>query len=295
MLAAFALLLPLLPSLCSASPRPFSSSLETAAGWAAAAAASGPGTYAHYALPATPGGSTDIEHAVVWTLEPGADEKHGNAIFASTQMWQLAGPGGYMGTQRFLDTSTGRVVGTAIFSMWDASATVQTGWRGPNCERFGGEGTGAHCLIDFDLVAEDTYIVKVAADGHNASGAFWTGTVYDMRNSRTTTIGTLFHPNFNGAVGYGPLQVAAASFVEYFEADGCENQAQVGIGMLGPLFSNQTIRPTQATGDYAGGSPPCNFSDVTGCIPGLACGQPKVFHSVGGKVKRTTPAGVPLW
>ena len=179
-LAAVLVLAP--PRLCSAAFS-HSSSLETAAGWAAAAAASGPGTYAHYALPSTPGGSADIEHAVVWTLEPGASERHGNAIFASTQMWQLAGPGGYMGTQRYLDTASGRMVGTAIFSMWDASADVQTGWRGPNCERFGGEGTGAHCLIDFDLVANDTYIVKVAADGHNASGAFWTGTIYDMRNS----------------------------------------------------------------------------------------------------------------
>ena len=114
----------------------FASSLETRAG------ASGPGTYAHYVLPTTPGGATDIEHAVVWVHEPGADETHGNAVFASTQMWHAAGPGGYLGTQRWLDTATGKMVSKAIFSMWDASADVMTSWVGPNCERFGGEGTG---------------------------------------------------------------------------------------------------------------------------------------------------------
>ena len=272
----------------AAAGRPFSR-LERSL---AAAAVAGPGTYAHYALPATPGGATDMEHAVVWVVEPGADETHGNAIFASTQMWMQAGPGGYMGTQRYRDAGSGKMVGTAIFSMWDANATVMTGWRGPNCERFGGEGTGAHCLIDFDLVANDTYIVKLAADGRNASGAFWTGTITDMRSSKATTIGTLFHPNYNGAVGYGPIQVAAASFVEYFEADGCEGQAVSGIGLLGPLFNNMTVRPTQATPDYA---EPCDYSDVTGCIPGLTCGEPKVYLTAGGKTKRTTPKGTPLW
>ena len=201
----------------------FASSLETRAG------ASGPGTYAHYVLPATPGGATDIEHAVVWVHEPGADETHGNAVFASTQMWHAAGPGGYLGTQRWLDTATGKMVSKAIFSMWDASADVMTSWVGPNCERFGGEGTGAHCTIDYDLVANDTYIVKYAAAGSNSSGAMWRGTIYDMRSSKTTTIGTLFLPNYKGAVGYGALEVAAASFIEYFLADGCDGEAASGV------------------------------------------------------------------
>ena len=257
------------------------------------ASGGGPGTYAHYVLPSVPGGATDIEHAVVWTTEPGPSETHGNAVFAATQMWHTTGPGGYMGTQRFLDTSSGKMMSKAIFSMWDASASVMTGWRGPNCERFGGEGTGAHCIIDYPLVTNDTYIVKVAEHGFNASGRFWQGTVTDMRSNEVKVIGELFHPNFNGSVsGYGPLQVAAASFIEFFLADGCDNQALVGIGMLGPLFNNATVRPTQASPDYAAG---CNYDEVNACIPGLECGQPKVFHLVGGATKRKTPAGTPLW
>jgi hypothetical protein len=65
--------------------------------------------------------------------------------------------------------------------------------------------------------------------------------------------------------------------------------------MLGPLFNNQTIRPSQASPDYAGGSPPCLFSNVNACIPGLQCGEPKVYHTLGGTTKRVVPAGTPLW
>jgi hypothetical protein len=252
----------------------------------------GPGSYAHYQLPNTQSGGTDIEHAVIWVIEPSPSELHGNAIFAATQMWQLAGPGGYMGTQRWRDSTTGKMVSKAIFSMWDASDSIQTGWRGPNCERFGGEGTGSHCMIDYPLLTNDTYIVKVSENGYNTSGRFWLGTITDMRSNEVKQIGELFHPNFNGAIGYGLLQIAAASFIEYFESDGCENQAQVGVGMLGPLFNNMTIRPIQASGDYASG---CNYSETNGCIPGLECGEPKVYHLLGGQTRRTTPAGTPLW
>lgn len=259
---------------------------------AVAAAASGPGTYAHYVLPSTPAGATDMAHGVRWVVEPSATERHGNAVFASTQMWMAAGPGGYMGTQRWLDTSSGRMVSKALFSMWDASDTIMTGWRGPNCERFGGEGTGAHCLIDFDTRPNISYTVRLAADGANSSGAFWTGSVTDTSSGATTVIGTLFHPNFNGHVGYGSIQVQAASFVEYFLADGCDNQAVSGIGLIGPSFNNNSIVASQASPDYAGD---CLFDDVTGCIPGLGCGAPYVYLTAGGQTQRTTPKDTPLW
>jgi len=251
-----------------------------------------PGSYAHYTLPSVPDGATDMEHAVVWVIEPSPSETHGNAVFAATQMWQLGGPGGYMGTQRWRDGTTGQMVSKAIFSMWDANNTVQTGWRGPNCERFGGEGVGSHCMIDYPLQTNDTYIVKVESNGYNSSGRFWIGSITDMRSNEVKQIGELFHPNYNNHIGYGLLQVAAASFIEFFEADGCDGQALVGVGMLGPLFNNMTIRPSQAEGDYASG---CDYSDTNGCIPGLSCGEPKVFHLVGGATKRVTPAGTPLW
>jgi hypothetical protein len=254
----------------------------------------GPGTYAHYALPSVPAGVEDMEHAVVWIVEPPSSETHGNAVFASTQMWHLGGPGGYIGSQRWRNAD-GTMSSKAIFSMWDASADVMTGWVGPNCERFGGEGTGSHCTIEYELVTNNTYVLKYAHTGTNSSGAMWSGTITDMRSSKATKIGTLFYPNFGATSGYGALQVVAASFVEYFLADGCDGEAQSGIGMLGPLFSNLTIRPTQATGDYAGGPPPCLHSNVNGCIPGLTCGEPKVYHTLGGAVQRLVPAGTPLW
>jgi hypothetical protein len=74
------------------------------AGWllvAAARAANGPGSYAHYTWPSLPRDmlATSIEMTHVWTTMPNATEVHGNAVFASTQMWHSTGVGGYFGTQ----------------------------------------------------------------------------------------------------------------------------------------------------------------------------------------------------
>ena len=59
-------------------------------------AAGGPGNYAHYTWPATPAGSSatsmDVTH--VWTTLPTSKDVVGNAVFASTQHWYQAGPGG---------------------------------------------------------------------------------------------------------------------------------------------------------------------------------------------------------
>ncbi len=97
-----------------------------------------------------------------WVILPGPDELHGNAVFAATQQWFLAGPGGYMGTQSWRNAD-GSMTRAAIFACWDASAGVQTGWTGPNCARFGGEGTGAHCIVPVDLRANASYAVRVEA------------------------------------------------------------------------------------------------------------------------------------
>jgi hypothetical protein len=229
----------------------------------------------------------------VWAELPGADETHGNAIFGSTQMWFENGVGGYYGTQSWRNADA-TMSHKALFSVRDASATVMTGWVGPNCARFGGEGTGAHCMIDLDLVAGVVYTVRLAAAGRNASGAMWTGSVRDGRTNATQTIGTLFLPTAPGdnRIDYGDLTVAAASFQEWFMADGCDGQARAGVGLIGPAFSNGSILASAATGDYAGG---CPHSDVTANIPGIGSGRPYAYMLGGGAVARTIPAGTPLW
>ena len=256
-----------------------------------ASAASGPGAYVHYSLP--PGTATDVEMGYVWAVLPGPGETHGNAVFGSTQMWFENGVGGYFGTQswRNADASLSH---KALFSIWDYSASVATGWVGPNCARFGGEGTGSHCLVDIDLVAGAVYTVRLAAAGSNASGAFWAGTVRDGRTNATAAIGTLFTPTPPGdnRIGYGALKVAAASFEEWFEADGCDGQALAGVGLVGPRFNNGSVVASAASGDYAGD---CAHSDVTADIPGVGSGPGFAYMVGGGDTVRTTPAGTPLW
>lgn len=278
--------------------------------------ASGPGTYAHYpaySVP-TPANATLLEVEHTWRTLPAASETEGNAVFVSTQMWHTGGAGGYMGTQVWRDDS-GAGAGAAavethraIFSMWDGvdpatGRPVTTGWKGPNCERFGGEGVGSHCLIEYAIKQGATYTLRYESDGGNSSGAFWTGSI--VEGAKRTVIGTLFYPNLGiagvgaaGGSGYGPVAVNAASFQEYFLATGCDGQALSGATLGGPYFGDvaagvagkaanpRRIVATRATPDFAGD---CLFSDVRGE------GAPVVLLLAGGKTARTTNKTTELW
>jgi hypothetical protein len=47
--------------------------------------------------------------------------------------------------------------------------------NGDGCSRFGGEGTGSHCMVGVPPVEGLTYNFKVSMSGQNATGAMWTG------------------------------------------------------------------------------------------------------------------------
>ena len=123
-------------------------------------------------------------------------------------MWYALGPGGYMGLQAWLDGSS--MTYRALFSCWDYSAKVQTGWVTGEpgfegfCERFGGEGTGAHCIIPVQLEQGAQYTVRVEYAGrHKDSGNLWRGLFIDVGTNTTTVIGTLLHPDVGNSMGYG--------------------------------------------------------------------------------------------
>jgi hypothetical protein len=206
-----------------------------------------------------------------------------------------------MGTQVWLDSKSGKMVHKAIFSMWDASKTVQTVGIGAGCGRFGGEGVGSHCLVDFPLVEGTRYTVKVALESVNATGATWIGTIADVAAKSTTTIGRLFYPNWhykNGtaAQGYGLFAVNAAAFQEYFLSGAhCQGQAHSAIGLIGPFFHSRKTLPQQATPDYAKSSPPCDFVNVAGAVPGFGKGAPYVLLEAGGVTEKVNAAGKALW
>lgn len=189
----------------------------------------------------------------------------------------------------------------ALFSCWDASDSVETSWidGAPGyCERFGGEGTGSHCIIPVELQQGVVYEVVVAFAGHvksgGVSGNAWAGSFVDTSTNTSTPIGTLFHPDFNGYQGYGMMQIAGAHFQEYFLSSDCSGQAHSEIGLVGPFLTPAgtatIVAPSQAVANYAGN---CTFDNVGGSAPGFP--QHSVLLQAGGTVKRITPANVPLW
>jgi hypothetical protein len=266
----------------------------------------GPGTYAHYGgIPS--GTSSDMQVDHLWVTIPTPDETQGNAVFSSMQYWMEAGPGGYFGTQVWregADPTSWRngskhllpsKIGAdethrAIFSMWDGDSTHKVSWEGENCERFGGEGVGSHCMISYPLEQGKKYTLRVSmSDDYRKM----TGYITDTSTGSETTIGTLVYPDFKGHQGFGLITQQGSAFQEYFEATGCDNQVLSTVGLIGPYFKDRSIQPISATPAYSG---TCQHADVHACIePGNTCGPPHVFLLAGKDVMLKTPSGTQLW
>ena len=248
------------------------------------------------------------------------------------QVFFEGGQGGYFGTQVWRvppnathPSPTERH--TAIWSYWDMPNATVTG-IGPNCGRFGGEGVGSHCVLDYHLEQGKTYSVQVGLTSTNASGAIYGASIGEVaaaapsplptararrkvpvqaQADKRTTIGHLYFPNVDGYKGFGNFRVAAASFQEYFLASGCDGQPESECGLTGPSLhlvgggtgkqgaggtQGRVVRqePVQATSDYAHDN--CSHVDVTHCAYG---GSKCVLLRAGGNIKMATAAGTPLW
>merc|ERR1711964_1028 len=159
-----------------------------------------PGTYVHYTWAAGQPLSHDMEVDHVWTTIPSGSDTHGNGVFASSQFWYhdskgVTVAGGYMGSQ-VMKGSDGKERHVFIFSCWDSDPKVtgeirRVGWTTPTCSRFGGEGVGSHCILDYPTVAGRLYNFRLAMSGTNATGAMWTGVVTDTVTQKQATVGTL--------------------------------------------------------------------------------------------------------
>lgn len=96
------------------------------------------------------------------------------------------GEGGYTGLQtdgRRFDGTTGD---TAIFSLWNATAT-----RGPNCGTFGGEGTGLSCRIPYGFGTSTYYRYRVWRLNADARGQWWGAWIQNTRTGKDTLIGQI--------------------------------------------------------------------------------------------------------
>lgn len=268
-----------------------------------------PGTYAQYIMEDSTVTSKDMEVDHYWVTMPTPDETSGNGVFASMEMGMETGPfgGGYFGTQIWrvgADPTLWRngsknLLGSRIgaeethkvlFSMWDGDKDHQVSWEGDNCERFGSEGDGGHCLITYPMEQGQKYKMRVSLSDDNRK---MTGTITDISSGIVTTIGTLVYPDMKGFQGFGKIKVGAVAFQEYFLSNDCAGQALSTIGLIGPFWENRTVAPSSATMFYAGN---CTFADVHACImPGDQCGPSHVLLMAGGNVVQHTPAHSQLW
>lgn len=264
-----------------------------------------PGTYVKYDWPKALLNqvlSTDMEVDHIWTTIPSGTDSHGNGVFASSQYWhhdKVSGStnaGGYMGSQ-VMRRGNGSERRVFIFSCWDANISGvvhRVGWTTPDtCARFGGEGVGSHCILDYPTLSGRLYNFRVAYSGKNASGAMWTGKVTDTVTGASAIVGTLFYPHVAGNVGFGNLGVYTNEFLEYFEGGDCDTAVHVAVGTIGPFFNQRKSTATQAYPQYGSGK--CKRTSVLGCIPGHGCGHPRVFVQGGKGVERNNSDTTKLW
>ena len=143
----------------------------------AVAGVQGPGTYAHYAVPNSDEVSEDMAAYHVWEIIPTPNETSGNAVFVSLQFWFENGVGGYFGTQVWREGATDPRSGLTVdanetsrvvFSIWDDREHA-VGSKGKSCGRFGGEGTGSHCVQPHTFVEGSAYFLRVARVGNNGT------------------------------------------------------------------------------------------------------------------------------
>ena len=123
---------------------------------------------------------------------------------------------GYFGGQYHGDGSH-----AVDYAIWDSNATSKSsqpmndGLPSPQCERFGGEGTGAHCGRGVDLFKGHEYSYHIELTVQNASGAGWSASIVDEYTGKETKIGGLFlhnnelTPHGSDVSGYGRLSTAS--------------------------------------------------------------------------------------
>ena len=244
-----------------------------------AAAQVAPVVYTDYTF-ANPGPYFNFDMYTSWTNAPASGYN-----FPAFQFWFQANQGGYMGTQ---------LVGTtkkAIFSIWDiALNSAEADPAAPWCVRFGGEGTGMQCLIDYNWVAGHEYQLRLWTLGTTPTGERWGAWITDTVTQVSTQIGIIHLKHSNGFSGYGWLlgQGPLGTFLEYFVgAPTCAQNPVSAIRWRGPFGNNADHSVEDSVVSY--GSGPCTNSNT------FTFGYPTVVQQAGGTTTQTLPAGTVPW
>lgn len=221
-------------------------------------------------------------------------------VYALNQFYFQAGDiGGYIGLQK---DPRGKF---AIFSIWDAGADFATALPTGNCKRFGGEGSGAQCLIRYDWQTGREYRLRLWALGRQSigNGERWLATVMDTTAGLETTIGTIELRDVGGHAGFGRLSAARGMIAvdEYYGGPGvvvdCSQLPHFKVTRRGPFADNDdtkpgvNVKPVAALVNFSG------FGVGTDCPNNNAVSHAaySVTMESGGATQRITPDGSDLW
>jgi hypothetical protein len=196
------------------------------------------------------------------------------------------GQGGYMGTQ---SDSNGK---HALFSIWDESDDSITALpASTNCNRFGHEGSGTSCFMDYPWIAGREYLLRIWVLNSDNDGQFWGGWIKDTVTQQETNIGVIYLRNSKGYLGYG-LLTRSSVFLERYVSDpagGCTSQPAAKLVWRGPYANNNGATANRALVSFAHYPTSCTNNNV------WSTGYPFVSAEDGGATQRTTPEYTDVW
>lgn len=200
-------------------------------------------------------------------------------VYLATQFYTGCA-GGYFGGQLHSDGTH-----SILFSIWDFNATwKKTQGVSPWCARFGGEGEGAHCGLDFVFEFNVEYRFALTKSS-NASGALFSTTVTKVSEEGAevpTFLGTIF---VEGPADKDCTTLAASgiSFQEYYlGGDFYSAAAWRGPYMDHDGHSVEGVAAFDADADCGNATAPSNVSSTP---PLGSSGKPVAFYQQGGSTE----------
>lgn len=203
-------------------------------------------------------------------------------VYLATQFYTGCS-GGYFGGQVHSDGTH-----SILFSMWDFNATLKNSQGvSPWCARFGGEGEGAHCGLEYLFEFGVDYRFTLTKSS-NASGALWSASVTKEGSSPVPTfLGTIFigaedlpHTVEECTV----LAPSSVSFQEYYLGGTFYSAAN----WRGPFLNHNPLRQIEGIMAYDAASDCGNAtypSNVSSTVPLGPSGAPNAFYQQGGNTE----------
>lgn len=173
-----------------------------------------------------------------WITVPISD-----GIYAAFDFTFENGRDGYIGTQIFNDRKL------AVFSIWDSSGTTQdsnpaVAW----CNRFGHEGSGSQCIIDYPWVTGREYKLVVKRTATDGTTDKWEGSITDTVTNQTTLIGAHNLTKSRTGSGFGLINYNPITFHEYFlqHTEDCTLRKYSKVLWRGPYAEGETYKSQRA-------------------------------------------------